>query len=73
MNKRIVDPRGTYIRQWNNIFLVACLVSLFVDPLFFFLPNVRSKACMEIQRPLNIIVTVMRSITYLFDLFHMFF
>ncbi|GLJ53273.1 hypothetical protein SUGI_1135320 [Cryptomeria japonica] len=71
VNKRILDPRGKYIRKWNRIFFVACLVSLFVDPLFFYLPNVNRKACVEVASPLDIIVTLLRSITDLFYLFHM--
>ncbi|KAH9288087.1 hypothetical protein KI387_032204, partial [Taxus chinensis] len=71
-NKRILDPRGKYIQQWSRIFFVACIVSLFVDPLFFYLPKVNSKACVEVVSPLDIIVTVLRSITDLFYLFHMF-
>ncbi|XLS86917.1 hypothetical protein HN51_037083 [Arachis hypogaea] len=30
----ILDPR---VNTWNKIFLVACFISLFVDPLFFYL------------------------------------
>lgn len=42
VTKRILDPRGDDLSRWNRCFLVACLVSLFVDPLFFYLPEVRS-------------------------------
>ncbi|CAL5426515.1 unnamed protein product [Camellia sinensis] len=40
VNRKILDPREPAIRRWNKIFLVASLVSLFVDPLFFYLPKV---------------------------------
>lgn len=71
-NKRILDPRGTYIQQWNRIFFMACVISLFVDPLFFYLPKVNLQVCVEIESPLDIILTVIRSFTDLFYLFHMF-
>ncbi|KAL9275089.1 putative cyclic nucleotide-gated ion channel 15 [Drosera capensis] len=42
IKRKILDPRGSAIRRWNRIFLMSCLVSLFVDPIFFFLPRVKS-------------------------------
>jgi len=44
LNKKILDPRGSFVQRWNKIFLVACLVSLFVDPLFSILPVVSGEA-----------------------------
>jgi len=51
LNKKILDPRGSFVQRWNKIFLVACLVSLFVDPLFFYLPVVSGEAWIRIQQP----------------------
>ncbi|CAI9105047.1 OLC1v1003893C3 [Oldenlandia corymbosa var. corymbosa] len=68
VKKKILDPRGPAIRRWNKIFLVACLVSLFVDPLFFYLPRVQENVCIEIGKPLEIALTVIRSIA---DIFYM--
>ncbi|KAJ0704533.1 putative cyclic nucleotide-binding domain, potassium channel, voltage-dependent, EAG/ELK/ERG [Helianthus annuus] len=69
VRKKILDPRGRTIRKWNNIFLIACLVSLFVDPLFFYLPSVRTKnVCIHISVPLEISLTIVRSIA---DVFYM--
>lgn len=72
LNKKILDPRGLFVQRWNKIFLVACLVSLFVDPIFFYLPVVSSEACIRIERPLEKIVTILRSMTDVFYLFHIF-
>ncbi|XP_076957598.1 protein CNGC15b-like [Bidens hawaiensis] len=67
VRKKILDPRGRTIRKWNNIFLIACLVSLFVDPLFFYLPSVRPKnVCINIGLTLEVILTVVRSIADVF-------
>lgn len=61
VTKRILDPRGDDLSRWNRCFLVACLVSLFVDPLFFYLPEVRSQMCMDASVPLERALTVIRS------------
>ncbi|KAK3002814.1 hypothetical protein RJ639_019192 [Escallonia herrerae] len=66
--KNILDPRGPTIRRWNKIFLVACLVSLFVDPLFFYLPMVRDRVCIDIGTTLEVILTIVRSMA---DVFYM--
>lgn len=64
----VLDPRGQIIHRWNKIFLVACLVSLFVDPLFFYLPVVREEVCIDIGKNLEIVLTIVRSVG---DLFYM--
>lgn len=63
VEKMILDPRGPVINKWNKIFLVACLVSLFVDPLFFYLPSTKEGMCIEVSTPLEISLTIIRSIT----------
>ncbi|XP_065865266.1 protein CNGC15b isoform X2 [Euphorbia lathyris] len=68
VKKKILDPRGPIIHRWTKIFLVACLVSLFVDPLFFYLPEVSSEACINILTPLEIGLTIVRSVA---DAFYM--
>ncbi|KAH7864127.1 hypothetical protein Vadar_026085 [Vaccinium darrowii] len=66
VKKKILDPRGQTIRRWNKIFLVACLVSLFVDPLFFYLPEVRGDVCINIGITLEVALTIIRSIADVF-------
>ncbi|KAG8387657.1 hypothetical protein BUALT_Bualt02G0044100 [Buddleja alternifolia] len=68
VKKKILDPRGPTIRKWNKIFLVACLVSLFVDPLFFYLPVVKKNVCIDIGFTLEVVLTIIRSIA---DVFYM--
>lgn len=68
VKKKILDPRGPIIRRWNKVFLIACLVSLFVDPLFFYLPGVKDNLCIDIGTTLEVILTIVRSIT---DAFYM--
>lgn len=66
LNKKILDPRGHVIRRWNKFFLVSCLVSLFVDPLLFYLPFVKDDIYIDIGVILKIVLTVIRSIADIF-------
>ncbi|KAI3983309.1 hypothetical protein MKX01_013376 [Papaver californicum] len=68
VKQKILDPRGLFIRRWNKVFLAACLVSLFVDPLFFYLPTARTEMCIYITVPLEVVLTMIRSIA---DVFYM--
>lgn len=72
VQKKILDPRGSSIHRWNKIFLVTCLVSLFVDPLFFYLPAARDEFCIAIGRPLEVILTIVRSIADVFYIIQIF-
>jgi len=33
---RVVDPRATWLQEWNRVVLLVCAAGLFVDPLFFY-------------------------------------
>lgn len=69
--KKVLDPNSKFVQQWNKVFLISCLLGLFLDPLFFFLPAMSSDDCIKIDRPLNVVVTVLRTIIDTFYLFHM--
>ncbi|XP_010031969.2 protein CNGC15b [Eucalyptus grandis] len=59
----IFDPRGQTIHRWNRIFLMACVVSLFVDPLFLFVPSLNgNNMCMEDDFRAKVILTTIRSV-----------
>ncbi|KAF2284639.1 hypothetical protein GH714_028714 [Hevea brasiliensis] len=72
VKKKILDPRGPTVHRWTKIFLVACLVSLFVDPLFFHLPIVSKEACIHIGIPLEIALTIIRTIADIFYVIQIF-
>ncbi|KAE9619705.1 hypothetical protein Lal_00038214 [Lupinus albus] len=57
----VLDPRGARVNRWNKIFLVACLISLFVDPLFFYLPVAKKDKCIDMSVGLGVSLTVIRS------------
>ncbi|KAI3468407.1 hypothetical protein Pfo_025070 [Paulownia fortunei] len=71
--KTILDPGSEIVLRWNRIFLFSCLVALFVDPLFFYLPSVLNRvnsSCMHIDLNLGITVTCFRTLADIFYLLH---
>ncbi|KAM5554001.1 cyclic nucleotide-gated ion channel 17-like [Rosa sericea] len=72
--KRILDPGSEIVLQWNRVFIVSCLVALFVDPLYFYLPMAEGSEnsfCMKTDLNLRIIVTFFRTIADFFYFLHM--
>ncbi|KAL3718797.1 hypothetical protein ACJRO7_003843 [Eucalyptus globulus] len=63
VKNRIFDPRGQAICRWNEAFLTACLVCLFVDPLFFYVLSVDGNhLCLYNGIGLKILLTIVRSV-----------
>ncbi|KAL3613148.1 putative cyclic nucleotide-gated ion channel 14 [Castilleja foliolosa] len=72
--KTILDPGSDTVLKWNRIFLFFCLVGLFMDPLFFYLPSVVNQgksSCMQTDLHLGIVVTCFRTVADVFYLLHM--
>ncbi|XP_059636984.1 cyclic nucleotide-gated ion channel 17-like [Cornus florida] len=72
--KRMLDPGSEIVLQWNRVFIVSCLVALFVDPLYFYLPSIAGSKhlwCVKTDLNLRIIVTCFRTIADIFYLLHM--
>ncbi|KAL8158801.1 hypothetical protein V2J09_000338 [Rumex salicifolius] len=72
--KKILDPGSDIVLNWNRIFIFTCLVALFVDPLYFYLPSVGGDgktSCLQSDLNLRITVTLFRTICDLFYLLHM--
>ncbi|XP_071723312.1 cyclic nucleotide-gated ion channel 18-like [Rutidosis leptorrhynchoides] len=69
---QILDPESDLVTNWNRLFLVTSLVSLFIDPLYFFLPFVgEDNACMSSDTGLGVVITFFRTVFDLFYLLHM--
>ncbi|KAL2928036.1 Protein CNGC15c [Bienertia sinuspersici] len=64
----VLDPRGSFALRWKISFFIASMISLFVDPVFFLLPEVRLDFCIQLGAPLKVILSVIRSG---FDFFYM--
>lgn len=72
--KTILDPGSDIVLQWNRVFIVSCLLALFVDPLYFYLPAVggdEKTSCVKTDLKLRIVATLFRTIADLFYLLHM--
>ncbi|CAA6672219.1 unnamed protein product [Spirodela intermedia] len=73
--RRMLDPSGEAVLNWNRIFLFTSLVALFVDPLYFYLHSVNPtndvSSCIKLDQSLNTSVTLLRTMTDLFYLLHM--
>ncbi|RAL52567.1 hypothetical protein DM860_017261 [Cuscuta australis] len=68
---RIFDPSSHVVNLWNHFFLVTCLVSLSIDPLYFYLPYVGGKACMSTDNGASVAITYFRTLTDFFYVLHM--
>ncbi|GAB4854784.1 Cyclic nucleotide-gated ion channel 18 [Ancistrocladus abbreviatus] len=67
---QILDPNSEFVTRWNYIFLVTCVIALFIDPLYFFLPTT-DEVCLDSDLSLLRTVTVLRTFADLFYLLHM--
>lgn len=68
---RWLDPASTSLQNWNKFFVFTCLVAIFVDPFFYYLPVVDPKNCIRISTSLKRPVTVFRTTTDFFYIVHM--
>lgn len=71
--KRILDPGSEIVLQWNRIFIVSCLLALFIDPLYFYLPGIlqnQDSWCVKTDLNLRIVVTAFRTLADLFYMLH---
>ncbi|XP_030523545.2 probable cyclic nucleotide-gated ion channel 5 [Rhodamnia argentea] len=70
--KKIFDPQDKFLLWWNKLSVISCIMAIYVDPFFFYLPVVDdSSNCIGIDRKLAISVTTLRTIVDAFYLIHM--
>ncbi|KAL8142095.1 hypothetical protein V2J09_015127 [Rumex salicifolius] len=69
---KILDPQDKFLQLWNKLFVISCILSVSVDPLFFYLPVINSnRHCLTIDRKLATAATTLRTIIDAFYLIHM--
>nr|GMC97368.1 cyclic nucleotide-gated ion channel 18 [Ipomoea batatas] len=68
---KILDPSSDVVNVWNHVFLIACLISLSLDPLYFYIPYVGGTACMSTDNKASIAITYFRTITDFFYVINM--
>lgn len=70
----VLDPHGDFLQQWNQRFILACVVSVSLDPLFLYIPVIDGqRKCLNLDRPLEITACVLRSLTDIVYLLHIIF
>ncbi|XP_070681620.1 cyclic nucleotide-gated ion channel 1-like isoform X4 [Malus domestica] len=71
---RILDPQGPFLQKWNKIFVLACIVAVSLDPLFFYIPVIDdANKCLGLDRKMEITASVLRSFTDIFYIVHIIF
>ncbi|CAN6577735.1 unnamed protein product [Malus baccata var. baccata] len=67
----IMNPHAKVVQQWDTFFVISCIISIFVDPLFFFLLLVdQDKNCIVLDWPLTTRLVIFRSMTDFIYLMH---
>ncbi|XP_010483350.1 PREDICTED: probable cyclic nucleotide-gated ion channel 5 [Camelina sativa] len=70
--KKIFDPQDKILLYCNKLFVAACILSVFVDPFFFYLPVIDGGSmCLGIDRKLAITASTLRTSIDVFYLAHM--
>ncbi|KAG6526027.1 hypothetical protein ZIOFF_016001 [Zingiber officinale] len=69
----ILDPGSDTVLKWNRVFLISCLLALFIDPLYFYLPKVKkgdNTICIMMDDHVSIPVTIFRTLADLLYIAH---
>ncbi|KAH9776094.1 putative cyclic nucleotide-gated ion channel 16 [Citrus sinensis] len=62
LSYKILEPQSDFVNKWNHIFFVACIIALFLDPLYFYVPIISTDfTCMTVDYTLVRAVTLLRS------------
>ncbi|KAJ0110551.1 hypothetical protein Patl1_02708 [Pistacia atlantica] len=69
---KILDPDSDFVSRWNYVFLASCIIALFIDPLYFYLPTARRDGCLERDTDSGFYITFFRSVADLFYTLHIF-
>ncbi|XP_066322744.1 probable cyclic nucleotide-gated ion channel 20, chloroplastic isoform X2 [Miscanthus floridulus] len=68
----IMNPHAKLVQQWNQFFVISCLIAIFIDPLFFFLLSVRQDGnCIVLNWNFATGLAVVRSVTDAIYFLHM--
>lgn len=68
--KKILDPQGPFLQQWNRIFLISCVIALALDPLFFYIPVIHVDKCLDSDKNMKITACLFRTVIDAFYIFH---
>lgn len=65
---KILDPQGPFLQRWNKIFVIACVIAVSADPLFFYVPVVSKENCLNLDIKLEKTANALRSFVDIFYL-----
>ncbi|CAB4300626.1 unnamed protein product [Prunus armeniaca] len=72
--RKILDPQGSFLQNWNKIFVITCVIAVSVDPLFLYTAVVDGEnKCVGVDKRLLIITCVLRSFIDVFHILHIIF
>ncbi|XP_023636470.1 putative cyclic nucleotide-gated ion channel 13 isoform X2 [Capsella rubella] len=72
--KTIINPQGSFLQNWNKIFLFASVIALAIDPLYFYIPIVDGERhCLNLHHNLEIAASVLRTFIDAFYIIHIVF
>lgn len=72
--KKILDPQGSFLQEWNKVFLISTVLAVALDPFFFYIPILqREETCLDLDTKLGVIACVLRSIVDIFYILHIIF
>ncbi|KAJ9559654.1 hypothetical protein OSB04_004814 [Centaurea solstitialis] len=67
--KKIIDPQDKTLLLWNKFLVLSCILAVYVDPLFFYIPVYHNKErCLKIHKSLAHSITTVRTIVDIFYL-----
>ncbi|KAF5726966.1 Cyclic nucleotide gated channel 8 [Tripterygium wilfordii] len=70
--KKIFDPQDKSLLLWNRLFVISCILSVSIDPLFFYLPVFdQASNCLGMDIKLAVTTTTIRTIVDSFYLIRM--
>ncbi|KAH0671333.1 hypothetical protein KY289_025826 [Solanum tuberosum] len=50
-NKKAVHPKGRFLQKWNKAFMLAYILSVSLDPLFFYIPVIdNNNKCLDLDK-----------------------
>lgn len=70
--KKIFDPQDKSLLLWNRLLVISCILSVSVDPLFFYLPVFNYQMdCLGMDTKLAATITAVRTVLDVFYLIRM--
>ncbi|CAI0473796.1 unnamed protein product [Linum tenue] len=70
--KMIFDPQDTSLLLWNRLFVISCIISVSIDPLYFYLPVFNyTMSCLGMDTQLAKTILTARTVLDIFHLLRM--